>query len=146
MICDSELLQAYLDGELEEGTRQKLAAHVNICRSCRLELSKWKLLWLELNPREEISLPLEWPYLRQQVVAAAVQARSKTAEKIPGFWETQRVAWEQVGLATAYIPGTPGAVNLIRAAGRELPGLFLNLAGRLWLSGRGRGKEGGRFR
>lgn len=145
MNCDPELLQAYLDDELEEGPKRELREHLAACRPCRRELAQLRLLWLELAQEEKVSLPPEWPYLRQQVIAAARADHVPPQENI-GFWEGQRLAWQNVGLATAYLPGTAGAVNMAKAAGREMPGLFLGLlgtAGRLWRNQTRRGREGG---
>jgi anti-sigma factor RsiW len=139
-----ELLQAYLDGELEEETARELGEHLAGCRSCRRELSRLKLLWLELGEEEETPLPPEWPYLRQQVVAAAMAAHRQPPERGLGFWETQRLAWQPFSLAAAYLPGTAGAVNLAKAAGRELPGLVLGLAGRTGRLLRKQGYRGGK--
>jgi len=125
--CDHELLQAYLDGELEGGTVQEIGKHLTACRACRRELSRLKLLWLELTEKEEAPLPPEWPYLRQQVIAAAMTDHSTLPEERLGFWESQRLAWQPVSLASAYLPGTAGAVNLAKAAGRGLPGLLFGL-------------------
>jgi len=126
--CDAELLQAYLDGELEEATRRELLGHLAVCRPCREELSRLKLLWLELAETEEVSLPPEWPYLRQRVMAAA-RAACQPEDQV-GFWAGQKVIWRNMALSTAYLPGQTAVINLARAAGRELPGLLLGLLGR----------------
>ncbi|OAT85220.1 anti-sigma factor family protein [Desulfotomaculum copahuensis] len=139
MPCDAELLQAYLDGELSEQAARELKGHLAGCRACRGELSRLKLLWFELSRPEEVPLPPELPYIRQQVIAAAGPGRGGPAEERSGFWELQKLAWRPVTLTTAYLPGAGEIKELILAAGRELPGLLLgslNLTGRLWQRGR----------
>ncbi len=132
MNCGNpEVLQAYLDGELPADERGELEGHLSGCLTCRRELAHLKLLWLELGQEREFSLPPEWAYLRQQIVAKSAADRSAKAPDQTGlgFWESQRLAWQDLSLATAYLPGSAEIGNLVKAAGRRLPGLFLDLAG-----------------
>ncbi|MCL6448641.1 MAG: zf-HC2 domain-containing protein [Armatimonadetes bacterium] len=147
MRCESELLQAFLDGELAEQKIREVKEHLAACRACRRELSRLKLLWLELARPEAIPLPPELPYLRQQAIAAARPAPRRPEKGRPGFWDIQKLAWRPLSLTTAYLPGSGEVKELVKAAGRKLPGLLLGsltLTGRLWRLRRAGGKGRGR--
>lgn len=143
MRCGNEFLQVFLDGELTEEKAREVKEHLAACRACRREFSRLKLLWLELAQPEAIPVPPELPYLRQQAITAALPALRKPEKGSPGFWETQKLAWRPLSLAAAYLPGSGEANRLLKAAGRELPGLLLGslaAAGRLWRRKRAGGK------
>lgn len=126
MKCDNELLQAWLDGELEDEKADKLSKHLAGCRNCRQELARLKLLWLELSQEEQIEIPPELPYLRQQVIAKSTASRGKSNTGVKtNFWETQKLAWQPLGLAVSYMPVTGGIKKLAKAAGRELPDVLI---------------------
>ncbi|MEW6183531.1 MAG: zf-HC2 domain-containing protein [Bacillota bacterium] len=145
MNCDHERLQAYLDGALTDSELCELKGHLAECRACRRELSRLKLLWSELSQPEEIPLPPELPYLRQQAVTVVRRTREEQAEKYLGFWEIQRLAWSPLGLSAAYLPGSRQVVNLVRATGKAAPGLLqssIKAAARLpHLGQRGKGRD-----
>ena len=132
MNCDWEMLQEFLDGELDTEAARQLQARLRGCRECRREFSRLRRLWLELAQPEVVEAPPELPYLRQQAIAAASRAATDPAARI-GFWESQRLAWASLGLAVAYLPGVEPAKTLTQNAAGKLPGL---LAGALVNSGR----------
>ena len=68
MECNHEMLQLFLDRELEPEQAKELKKHLARCRECRQELSRLKLMWLELEQEEELDLPPELPFLRQQAI------------------------------------------------------------------------------
>ncbi len=143
MECDQELLQEFLDGELSPEAARHLQEHLRLCGNCRREFSRQRRLWLELAQPEAVEAPPELPYLRQQAIAAGRLAPAEPPVRI-GFWESQRLAWAPLGLATTYIPGTGAVKNLTRTAVRELPGLLagaLSSGGR-WLLQAQLGKKG----
>lgn len=47
------LLQAFLDGELDDAQRQRVAAHVEACRRCGLEASTYMSLKRRLSGFDE---------------------------------------------------------------------------------------------
>jgi|GEM_PF-4269243 len=124
----------------------ELKEHLAECLACRRELSRLRLLWLELAQPEKVPLPHELPHLRQQVLAAASPAHGEPGKEKSSFWNIQKLAWYPLCLTTAYLPGVGGARELVRTAGRELPGLLrgslavtrsLLRLGRLTRKGRG---------
>ena len=132
MECNQELLQEFLDGELFPGPARQLQEHLGLCSNCRREFSRMRRLWLELAQHEAVAAPPVLPYLRQQAITAARLTPAEPSAGI-GFWESQRLAWAPLGLATAYIPGAGAVKSLTRTAVKELPGL---LAGALSSGGR----------
>ncbi|NLI12709.1 zf-HC2 domain-containing protein [Pelotomaculum propionicicum] len=144
MNCSQESLQAFLDNELEEGMAEKLKKHLSGCRACRQELSRLKLLWLELAQPDEIDLPPELPYLRQQVISAARHSFAKQGKEKIGFWDSQKLALSPMKFALAYLPGAGLVKEAVKTTSVELPELMLNSltrAGRL-LKQRVSGKKG----
>ena len=138
MNCNPELLQTFLDNELETGPAEELKRHLTGCRTCRQELSRLKLLWLELAQSEENDMPPELPYLRQQVISTARQSRVKCEKEKIGFWDSQKLASNPIRYAIAYLPGAGMFKEVVRTAGEELPELLLNSligAGRLLKQG-----------
>jgi hypothetical protein len=78
--------------------------HLNSCRSCRQELARLKLLWLELAEPEAVSLPPELPYLRQQVITSAIRDRAGE-QKDSSIWDTLEMAWQPFLLGASFMPG-----------------------------------------
>jgi anti-sigma factor RsiW len=145
MPCDHDRLQMYLDGELDDQSRKVTESHLGQCRSCRQEMARLQLLWLELEQVEEADLPAELPYLRQQIIHQALRNRAAEAKSSePTYWETQKLAWQPAILGASYIPGVGLLANVTRATGRQIPRLMSGtaaLARRLVFSSRD--KKGG---
>jgi anti-sigma factor RsiW len=138
MNCDQEMLQAFLDQELEEKEAGLLAEHLQNCRACRQELSRLKLLWLELEHVREINPSPALPYLRQQVVSQACASPEQPGNAGFDFWKTQRLAWRSMGLAVSYLPGMEQAQELAKTTGQNLQGMVVNYlakVGRSWTLG-----------
>ena len=47
--CSTEFLQIFLDGEMEPVEIEAVRRHLGCCPFCRQELSRLRLLWLELQ-------------------------------------------------------------------------------------------------
>jgi anti-sigma factor RsiW len=122
MNCNQELLQAYLDRELDEEELRSVTAHLAGCRRCRRELSQLKLLWSDLSSPEEIEPHPALPFLRQQVLAQA--GPLITAQEKHGYLESQKLAWSQLGLAVAYLPGADRLPALAKTTARKLPAVL----------------------
>jgi anti-sigma factor RsiW len=138
--CNIELIQGFLDGELEAGAEKELMAHLAGCTACRRELSRLKLLWLELAYPYEAEVPASLLYLRRQAVTAAMRQVKRSVEKELGFWESQRLALSSWKYALAFLPGTGQLKGAAVTAARGLPNLLANslsVAARLWKKGRG---------
>jgi len=139
--CNIELIQGFLDGELDAVEEKELMAHLAVCTSCRQEYSRLKLLWLELACPEEIEAPAVLPYLRRQAITTAMGQRKKTGEKKLSFWESQKLAFNPLKYTMAYLPGAGHLRGAAVTAVRGLPELLANSlsgAGRLWKKNRGR--------
>ena len=125
MKCSMEALQAFLDGELEPVEAETVRRHLGSCPACRQELSRLRLLWLELEQDEEVEVPLELPFIRQQIIARA-RAAGQEAEGTPGvsLWAAQKLAWQPVLAGVSQIPGPRQLGLLARATGRGLPAVL----------------------
>jgi anti-sigma factor RsiW len=119
MACELEKLYLYLDCELEADVQKEVESHLSICRSCRQELARFKLLWLELAEPESIMLPPELPYLRQQAISLVKRSRAdKTGEGF-NLWGSLRVAWQPFLLGASFIPGAGLLPRLNRPSDQE---------------------------
>lgn len=125
MNCDTELLQTFLDGELESTEAEAVRRHLGCCPACRQELSRLRLLWLELEKEENAEVPFELPFIRQQIIAGAREA-IKENEESPGvsYWEAQKLAWQPVLTGVVQIPGPRQLSRLARVTGRGLPAVL----------------------
>lgn len=140
-ICNIELIQGFLDGELDVAEEKELMAHLAGCASCRREYSRLKLLWLELACPEEVEAPAVLPYLRRQAITAAMGQRQKSEQKKLSFWESQKMALNPLKYTMAYLPGAGQLRGAAVTVVRGLPELLANSlsgAGRLWKKNRGR--------
>lgn len=140
-ICNIDLIQGFLDGELDAAAEKELMAHLAGCTACRQEFSRLKLLWLELECLEEIEAPDVLPYLRRQTITTAMRQKQKSDEKKLSFWESQKLAFNPLKYTMAYLPGAGQLRGAAETAVRELPELLANSlsgAGRLWKKNRGR--------
>lgn len=124
--CSIELIQGFLDGELDEGAEKELMTHLSVCTACRQEYSRLKLLWLELAYPEEIEAPAALPYLRRQAITSAMRQRQKPGEKKLGFWESQKLAYNPLKYTLAYLPGAGQLRGAAVTVVKELPDLLAN--------------------
>lgn len=125
MKCSTEALQAFLDGEMEPVETENLCRHLGCCPACRQEMSRLRLLWLELEQDEEIELPLALPFIRQQVIAKARAARQEI-EGTSGvsYWNAQKLAWQPVLAGVSRIPGSRQLGRIAMTTGRGLPAII----------------------
>lgn len=125
MKCSSETLQAFLDGQLTPIERDIVRRHLGCCPACRQELSRLRLLWLELEQGEEIEAPVELAFIRQQAITKARAARKETGDTT-GFslWDAQKLAWQPALAGVSQIPGSRQLGRLVRATGHGLPALI----------------------
>jgi anti-sigma factor RsiW len=135
MKCSVEALQAFLDGELEPVEAREIRRHLVCCPACRQELSRLRLLWLELEQEEETQVPPELPYMRQQAVARACAARRHQKEGAGvSPWDAQKLAWQPALVGISQIPGPAQLGILARATIRRLPAVIRgvsSVAGRI---------------
>lgn len=124
MECNQENLQIYLDGEMDAQSRKTMEVHLGRCRSCRQEIARLQLLWLELAPTDEIDLPAELPYLRQQIINQAMRSRQETQNSELGYWDAQKLTWQLAIRGASYVPGVGLLSTVSRATGRQIPKLM----------------------
>lgn len=120
MECNHEMLQAFLDRELKPELVKRMTTHLAQCPECRQELSRLKLMWLELGQEEELVLPSELPFLRQQAIYAAKALSQMPAGEF-SYWQTQKLAWEPVAVAITMIPGTQAVGTAAKVIGNRIP-------------------------
>lgn len=124
VICDVEMLQMFLDKELDNTDTAGMKEHLASCKSCRQELSRLKLLWMDLGEFDDIKPSLALPYLRQQVITSTHELRQ--ASENAGWWETQKIAWRPLSYAAAFLPGAGTMEESARSISRSLPGAAAN--------------------
>ncbi|KJS66444.1 MAG: hypothetical protein JL50_11900 [Peptococcaceae bacterium BICA1-7] len=123
MKCSVEALQSFLDGELNPLELNQIRQHLGGCQACRQEMSRLRLLWLELEQYEEMEVPPELPYIRQQAVARAVAARRQKEGGL-SLWDAQKLAWQPALAGIAQIPGPSQLGILARTTIRSLPAVI----------------------
>lgn len=74
LVCRSEEIVAYLDGELERETSVLLEEHLALCKPCATELDLQRRLQRELDVVLSEDASLEMPGNFAQIVAARAQA------------------------------------------------------------------------
>lgn len=124
MKCSVEALQAFLDGELNPLETKEIRQHLGGCQACRQEVSRLRLLWLELEQYEEMEAPPELPYIRQQAVARAGAARRQKEGAGVSLWDAQKLAWQPALAGMAQIPGSSQLGILARTTIRSLPAVI----------------------
>ena len=124
MQCNQESLQKYLDGEMDTPARKSFEGHLGQCRSCRQEMARLQLLWLELGQTNEVELPFELPYLRQQIIHQAMRSRQDEQSSQAGYWDAQKLAWQPAILGASYFPGVGLISDVSRATSRQIPKLM----------------------
>src|SRR6267142_3856791 len=73
-VCNSSVIAAYIDGELEEGPRILFEEHVEGCSPCRAELQAHRLFMCELDAVMAQRMDLEVPANFSSVVAARAES------------------------------------------------------------------------
>lgn len=119
MNCNLESLQEFMDDELDDFARREMQRHLNSCRSCRQELARLKLLWLELAEPETVSLPAELPYLRQQVITSTIRGRTGE-QKGSSIWDTFEMTWQPFLLGASFMPGAGMIPRLARTVNQGM--------------------------
>ena len=122
MECSQESLQIYLDGEMDAPARKRMEEHLSRCRSCRQEMARLQLLWLQLGQPGAVDLPLELPYIRQQIIHQSISS-TKQARGY-NYWDTQKLAWEPALLGASYLPGIGLFSELSQSTLHQIPRLI----------------------
>ena len=119
----SELLQPYLDHDIEPLEKILLEEHLMSCSKCRAELNQMILLDWELNHPQQIKVPAELSRRRKEVIKK--QLSLETAEgnefEVKDVWRLQLKIFT---LAAGFMNKNP--VN--RAINRSIKGSLTRLA------------------
>ena len=73
-VCNSSVIAAYIDGELEDGPRILFEEHIERCSPCRAELQAHRLFMCELDAVMAQRMDLEVPANFSRVVAARAES------------------------------------------------------------------------
>lgn len=73
-VCNSSIIAAYIDGELEDGPRILFEEHVETCSRCRAELQAHRLFMCELDAVMTQRMDVEVPANFSRVVAARAES------------------------------------------------------------------------
>ncbi len=121
----SELLQLYLDSEIEPLEKILLEEHLSYCHTCRKELNHLKMLDWELKHSQEIEVPAELSVLRMKALKKYLLTRPDQEKgfEVKDVWRLQVNIFKN---ASGFISKNP--VN--RTINRTLKGPIL-LAGKL---------------
>ena len=129
MNCSNEFLQTFLDSELGPAEADAVRRHLDHCTACRQELSRLRLLWLELEQDEEIEMPMELAFIRQQAISQTRAARQEAQKKSTNsLWDAQRLAWQPALAGMSQIPGPRQLARLARATGGRLPDIMRGIS------------------
>lgn len=94
---------AYVDGELEEGRRERMEAHILSCQSCSAELQRLRTLQEQLRRSLAVSLPGQDADLFWQNVERKIQEAKVPRWWMPGqirelFRSHPRLLWGSAGI------------------------------------------------
>lgn len=103
---DSDMLQEYLEGTIDTVEKIFLEEHLKQCKKCRLDLTRLKLLFYELESLEqgEHEVPVQMDAIRENVLDNLFEAE----ESKFGLKEFVKQQKENVNLASAFIEYIPG--------------------------------------
>jgi anti-sigma factor RsiW len=87
MCPKDELLSAYMDRELEEPWRGRLAAHLHVCERCRRRLESLQAVSARLQREQVPGLEAEEIVVRRRVMAALSDRRQEDG---PFYFEEER--------------------------------------------------------
>ena len=121
----------------------RLCFRISGSRDDALDLTRLRLLWLELGQDEKIEVPEILPFIRQQAVTRA-RAAGQEVEGTSGvsLWEAQKLAWQPFLAGIVQIPGSRQIGRLAMLTGRGLPTVIRGLSSLAgMITGRKRGRR-----
>jgi len=119
-MCDlnKELLQEYMDRELNILETQLLEEHLKTCPECRRELNQLKILDWDYRFHDHIDIPYQQlDYLRQNTLDHCFSELEFSQEN-NSLADVYRIQTSSMKLAVNYMQFLPGA-SLIKAAGNN---------------------------
>ena len=84
-----DLLQQYIDGEIDPLVKMLLEEHLSSCRTCRRELNQLKLLDWELKHQSAVELPVELAAYRMSAVKTHLATSTAQTPSV-SVWRLQR--------------------------------------------------------
>ncbi len=125
-----DLLEQYIDGELEPVETLILSEHLAGCRSCRQMLNQLKLIDWDLKHQLAVEVPPELELYRTAAVKAhlATLKTAKQSDPLKDLWHLQKQILQHSFGFVSYIPinravsssAKKGVAILAKAAGRRL--------------------------
>lgn len=123
MGCDkieTALLQDYLEGTIDPVGKIFLEDHINSCRDCRRELSELKLMFWELNDKNnyETEFPGELDDMGKDIVAAVLGDESKSIAKKVIDMQVNNI--KLTGNLLGHIPGARQTPKILKKASKGI--------------------------
>jgi anti-sigma factor RsiW len=129
-VCATNLIAAYIDGELEDNARVLFEQHVEDCGDCRAELKAHQRFICELDAAMTESMDVVMPDDFSRVVAARAES---DMSGVRSFAERRKALNICVMLAlVAFALLGTAARNSVVSVGRILAGRFFGAASFLW--------------
>ena len=129
-VCNSNVIAAYVDGELEDGPRILFEEHVESCSPCRAELQAHRLFMCELDAVMAQRMDVEVPANFSRVVAARAES---DMSGVRSFAERRKALSFCVILALVAFAllSTSARDSMVHLASR-LTGSFFGVVSFLW--------------
>ena len=129
-VCNSSVIAAYIDGELEDGPRILFEEHVESCSPCRAELQAHRLFMCELDAVMAQRMDVEVPANFSRVVAARAES---DMSGVRSFAERRKALSFCVILALLAFAllSTSARDSIVHFVGR-LTGSFFGVVSFLW--------------
>lgn len=118
---DKSLLQDMVEGIIEPGEKILLEEHLKLCKQCRRELTELKLLFWDLNNKDnyEIDIPKELDLLKDVVIKKTVQKQSLTPAGV--LMEQQINTMKSSSKFLEFVPGIKQGGKLIKEGAKATP-------------------------
>ncbi|KJS81665.1 MAG: hypothetical protein JM58_16455 [Peptococcaceae bacterium BICA1-8] len=115
-----EMLQLYIDSELNSLEKFLLEEHLKDCTSCRKELNRLKILDWDFNSMaEKIDIPAQLLSLRISTLDQHIKEAQEEAEPTFGLKEVYELQYNTLKNTVNFIQYLPGN-RLLTSSGRKL--------------------------
>lgn len=114
---DTDIIQKYVEGTIDPLEKIFLEEHIKVCRSCKKELTELKLLFWELENinENEVEVPVE-ASVAMETVIDGIMASGTSRYGIKDFINSQKKAFEGMGVFIGFIPGSKEGRALVKKA------------------------------
>ena len=117
-----ELLQLYIDGQIDDIDRILLEEHLKFCQDCQRELKQLIVLdWHLKSANEIIDIPEELHWLRSKAIKTYFLSNDQERMfSVGDLAKIQYSALQNVFISANYLPGRKIVHSFIRYAGKTL--------------------------